>query len=123
MTIYSNKENQKDMRCPEIPTGLHGRLKIVEQVSNMSSIAKENPAVSKGGQFTPTDCTPRHNVAIIVPYRNRFGQLAVFLRHLHPFLRRQDLHYRIYVINHAHERGVQGGHGGLQVGLLHLPRC
>jgi len=101
MTIYSNKENQKDMRCPEIPTGLHGRLKMVEQVSNMSSIAKENPAVSKGGQFTPTDCTPRHNVAIIVPYRNRFGQLAVFLRHLHPFLRRQDLHYRIYVINQA----------------------
>merc|ERR1719244_808186 len=24
MTIDSNKENQKDMGCPEIPTGLHG---------------------------------------------------------------------------------------------------
>ena len=103
MTMESNRESQKDIRCPGIPTELHGRLKMEEQVSNISTIIKENPQVSLGGEFSPSNCTPRHNVAIIVPYRNRFGQLAVFLRHLHPFLRRQDLHYRIYIINQVDE--------------------
>ena len=36
--------------------------------------------------------------AIIIPYRNRFKQLMIFLRHLHPFLQRQQLMYRIIVV-------------------------
>ena len=99
----SKQDILKDNLCPEIPTGLQGRLKMVSQEFNLSSIKKENLAVSSGGQFIPPNCSPRHNVAIIIPYRNRLGQLAVFLRHIHPFLRRQDLHYRIYIINQADE--------------------
>ena len=37
-------------------------------------------------------------VAVIIPYRNRFEQLKIFLRHLHPFLQRQQLMYRIIVV-------------------------
>ena len=37
-------------------------------------------------------------VAIIVPYRNRFEQLKIFLRHMHPFLQRQQLSYQIFII-------------------------
>jgi hypothetical protein len=38
--------------------------------------------------------------------RNRFAQLVVFLKHIHPMLRRQELDYRIYVINQV-ERHVK----------------
>ena len=37
-------------------------------------------------------------VAIIVPYRNRSEQLKIFLRHMHPFLQRQQLSYQIFII-------------------------
>ena len=65
----------------------------------MPRIVSENPHVLAGGEGSPASCSTRHNVAIIVPYRDRATQLAVFLRHIHPFLQRQDLHYRVYIIN------------------------
>ena len=37
-------------------------------------------------------------VAIIIPYRNRYPQLKIFLRHIHPMLKRQQLDYRIIVV-------------------------
>jgi len=88
-------------KCPEIPTQLQGKLLIKKEVLAMSSIISENPTVLPGGEDTPVSCSTRHNVAIIVPYRDRATQLSVFLRHIHPFLRRQDLHYRVYIINQA----------------------
>ena len=37
-----------------------------------------------------------HNV-----FRDRYEQLLVFLRHIHPFLAKQQIHYRLYIINQA----------------------
>lgn len=37
-------------------------------------------------------------MVLIIPYRNRYEQLSVFLRHLHPILKRQYLDYRIIVV-------------------------
>eukprot|EP00092_Neocalanus_flemingeri_P000219 GFUD01000235.1.p1 GENE.GFUD01000235.1~~GFUD01000235.1.p1 ORF type:complete len:472 (-),score=104.34 GFUD01000235.1:169-1584(-) len=88
-------------KCNEIPSQLRGKLQIVKEVQSFSSIMKENPSVLPGGEDSPEDCSTRHNVAIIVPYRDRRSQLAVFLRHIHPVLKRQDLHYRIYIVNQA----------------------
>ena len=34
-----------------------------------------------------------------MPYRNRSSQLGIFLRNLHPLLRKQQLHYTIFVVN------------------------
>ena len=34
-----------------------------------------------------------------MPYRNRSSELGIFLRNLHPFLRKQQLHYTIFVVN------------------------
>ena len=31
--------------------------------------------------------------------RNRGGQLRVFLNHMHDFLSRQEIHYRLYLLN------------------------
>jgi len=55
--------------------------------------------VPPGGEWAPTSCVANDHVALVIPYRNRLSQLSVFLRNLHPMLRRQELHYRIYLVN------------------------
>ena len=37
-------------------------------------------------------------VAFIIPFRNRPQQLSIFLRHMHPLLKKQKLDYRIFVV-------------------------
>lgn len=51
------------------------------------------------GLWGPTDCKPDEKLAIIVPYRNRDEHLRLFIKHMHEFLRRQQLMYTIFVIN------------------------
>ncbi|CAI2733605.1 unnamed protein product [Schistosoma spindalis] len=51
------------------------------------------------GLWSPTDCKPDEKLAIIVPYRNRDLHLRLFVKHMHEFLRRQQLMYTIFVIN------------------------
>jgi len=95
-------QHQDIQLCPEIPPGLQGRLHIsTTSIPEFSEIILRNPGLRLGGEYWPTECSPRHQVAIVIPYRRRLPQLAIFLNHLHPILRRQQLHYRIYVVNQA----------------------
>ncbi|WP_395239530.1 hypothetical protein, partial [Salmonella sp. s54412] len=57
----------------------------------------------KGGAWRPTKCQAVSKVAIIIPYRKRLEQLKIFVRHMHPMLKRQLLDYRIMVIEQAGE--------------------
>ncbi|KAG6462526.1 hypothetical protein O3G_MSEX013318, partial [Manduca sexta] len=57
--------------------------------------------VALGGYYNPKKCRSRHKVAILVPYRNREKNLAVFTNHMHPFLIKQQLEYRIFIIEQA----------------------
>ncbi|KAJ8727820.1 hypothetical protein PYW08_016205 [Mythimna loreyi] len=50
------------------------------------------------GGFVPKHCNPMFSVAIVVNYRDRQKQLDVFLPYMHNFLRKQNLHYRIYLV-------------------------
>ncbi len=45
------------------------------------------------------DMSPVQRTAIIVPYRNRSAHLRRFLLHMHPYLQRQEINYRIFVVN------------------------
>jgi len=53
----------------------------------------------QGGHFIPKNCKPKFKVAICVPYRNRQEHLMYFLWYMHPILQRQDIEYKIYIIN------------------------
>ena len=64
----------------------------------MTMVENENKILSAGGQYSPKTCTPRNKVAIIIPYRDREAHLKLFLRHMHPFLRFQQLDYTIFVV-------------------------
>lgn len=51
-----------------------------------------------GGEWMPSNCAPKFSTAIIVVYRQREKQLNAFLTYMHNFLRKQLIHYRIFVI-------------------------
>ena len=63
-----------------------------------ADIIRQNPSLTPGGVGRPRDCTARHRVAVVVPYRDRRQHLNILLAHLHPMLQRQQLDYRIYVV-------------------------
>lgn len=60
--------------------------------------AELGPLLRPGGAYQPTDCLAQHHVAIIVPFRDRYAHLSVFLRNIHPFLMKQHIAYRIFII-------------------------
>lgn len=65
--------------------------------------------VSKGGSWSPPDCRSKYRVNIIVPYRNRHTQLYVFLHYLHRFLMRQEIDYRIVIVEQSQEKMFNRG--------------
>ena len=88
-----------NLKCPMIPPGLHGTIKTItnEVPSTMEEIEAIFPYLAPGGRFQPTECTSRHRVAIIVPYRDREDHLRTFLLNIHKFLQPQQLDYAIYL--------------------------
>lgn len=62
------------------------------------------PLLKPGGSFQPHDCIPKDHVAIVVPFRDRYAHLAVFLRNIHPFLMKQHIAYRIFLIEQTNGR-------------------
>lgn len=54
--------------------------------------------IGAGGEYSPSRCAPKFSTAIIVVYRQREKQLKAFLIYIHNFLRKQQIHYRIFVI-------------------------
>ena len=42
-----------------------------------------------------------HQLAVVVPFRNRFEELLEFAPHIHRFLLRQNVQHQIWVINQA----------------------
>lgn len=60
-----------------------------------------NVYISNLGEFWPEECNPSFSTAVIVPYRNRAAQLKQFLGYIHNFLRKQNIHYKIFVIEQS----------------------
>ncbi|XP_018429581.1 PREDICTED: beta-1,4-galactosyltransferase 2-like, partial [Nanorana parkeri] len=86
--------------CPDSPPGLVGRLLIeFSSPMTMERVQRENPDVTDGGKYTPSDCLSKERVAIIIPFRHREHHLKYWLHYLHPILRRQKVGYGIYIIN------------------------
>jgi len=51
-----------------------------------------------GGEWQPTGCVARYHMAVIIPCRDRDSHLKALLRHLIPLLRRQFVHFRVFVV-------------------------
>ena len=70
--------------------------RTIDDLNNF--FATSIPLLKNGGESAPKSCKSRHRVALIVPYRDREINLLVFLRNIHPFLVKQQIHYGIYLI-------------------------
>uniref|UniRef100_H2ZY98 Beta-1,4-galactosyltransferase n=2 Tax=Latimeria chalumnae TaxID=7897 RepID=H2ZY98_LATCH len=99
--VVQRSTNETQQLCPYLSPYLQG----VQQLSfssmlTLEDIQKENPNVLLG-RYQPLECHALQKVAILIPFRNREKHLVYLLKHLHPFLQRQQVHYGIYVINQA----------------------
>ena len=56
-----------------------------------------NLTIRPGGYSRP-DCSAKFRVALVIPYRDREPQLRLFVKHMHPFLTRQQLDYAVFVV-------------------------
>ena len=56
------------------------------------------PHLDLGGRYKPPNCTARHRVAIIVPYRDREEHLRTFLLNIHAFLKKQMVDYGVFIV-------------------------
>ncbi|XP_039276200.1 beta-1,4-N-acetylgalactosaminyltransferase bre-4-like [Nilaparvata lugens] len=98
--------------CPNIPQKLFGVRNVSSSPLRMSESTIETMVgpVRNGGRWSPEQCASRHIVAIIIPYRDRYEQLRTLLFHLHPLLQRQQLNYRIFLVeqfgNDTFNKGV-----------------
>ncbi|XP_074603249.1 beta-1,4-N-acetylgalactosaminyltransferase bre-4-like isoform X2 [Brevipalpus obovatus] len=116
LTNADKKHDTLDPRneCPLIPSSLVGRLPVDTDLSSDDESLEEYQlkanGLMPGGAWEPNQCRARHKVAIIIPYRDRKDHLHALLHHLHPILQRQQISYRIYVVeqfgNDTFNKGV-----------------
>ena len=64
-----------------------------------------------GGVFTTVDCVPVANMAIIIPYRNRWKPLMQLLRYMHRIWSRCGINYQLFLVQ-------QTGSGAFNKGAL-----
>ena len=96
-SLFCRAEHDQIEKCNV--TGLVGVLGVHEEdVSHQWLYEKELPFVHQGGWWSPEDCLPVQSTLIVIPFRDREDQLPILLRHLHPMLKRQQLHYRIIIV-------------------------
>nr|XP_033798348.1 beta-1,4-galactosyltransferase 3-like isoform X2 [Geotrypetes seraphini] len=103
LSVFIPLSDEKMMtHCPLKSPILVGPITVIfAKLPSERGIVKKNPFVQSGGQYRPPHCFAHYKSAIIIPHRNRELHLRYLLYYLHPFLQRQQLHYRIYVIHQA----------------------
>ena len=65
---------------------------------NWTDLETDHPELYTGGSWRPKDCVARNRVAVLVPYRDRPEHLRIFLNNMHSYFQKQQLDYRIYII-------------------------
>ncbi|KAH8369727.1 hypothetical protein KR093_000695 [Drosophila rubida] len=100
---YANSTQKPDMsmaqNCTDPDPRDGGPITPNTTLESLDIIEAElGPLLRPGGAYQPTDCIAQHHVAIIVPFRDRYAHLSVFLRNIHPFLMKQRIAYRIFII-------------------------
>ncbi|KAH6933725.1 hypothetical protein HPB50_017691 [Hyalomma asiaticum] len=73
-------------------------------VPSLGDVESEFPDVMPGGHFRPKECTSRHRVAILIPYRNRAEHLKIFIYNIHRVLARQQIDYGVFVIEQGDDK-------------------
>jgi hypothetical protein len=98
------KTSYKVSLCPSEPRFIRSRIQVetpprdFNATNNYTTEFNFTRHLKPGGYYKPLDCTARHRLLIIIPYKNRLSNLNYFLYHMHSLLQRQELEYRIVVV-------------------------
>ena len=107
--------------CPLYPSSLQGSRETVQMSEQVDWSDNANVQIGRkeyclhlasrmnavlGGRFSPDECKSREELAVIIPFRNREFHLKLLLKHLHPFLQRQQRAYQIFVVEQVNSRKV-----------------
>ncbi|XP_037915802.1 beta-1,4-N-acetylgalactosaminyltransferase bre-4 isoform X2 [Hermetia illucens] len=85
--------------CPLVPPNLDGPIEVNTTSEQMEIIEQRYQNILlPGGWYRPKECRARDRVAIIVPFRDRYAHLPIFLKNLHPFLMKQQIEYGIFIV-------------------------
>ena len=57
------------------------------------------PKVTLGQGWTPPNCNPKFQIAIIVPFRDRESHLKIFINNLIPFLQLQQISFQVFIVD------------------------
>ena len=87
---------------------LHIVIAVGRQSINVSQITNDSKTenyteVEPGGHWKPAGCYSRDRVAIVIPFRDRQTHLNILLKYLHPLLQRQQIEYRIFVVEQVRD--------------------
>ena len=86
---------------PEIERKLSHRNKSLIALGG-EFIPGSTSTLVKGDRHMHEECTiidnSKYKMAIIVPFRDRPDHLRIFLNNMHPYLMRQRLHYKIFLV-------------------------
>lgn len=98
--------------CPEDPPNLMGSIPVLKSpVPSVEDLEKRFSWLKPGGNYAPDFCRAPKKLAIVIPFRCRGEHLLLFLQHMHPFLKRQQLDYTIFIVE-------QDGNGPFNRALL-----
>lgn len=87
--------------CSAVPPYLVGPLDNSYSLLSYARLADLYPSLEPGGLWRPSNCSARHRVALVVPYRDRDDHLRIFLHNIHAFLQRQQIDYGVYVVEQS----------------------
>ncbi|XP_055381995.1 beta-1,4-N-acetylgalactosaminyltransferase bre-4 [Condylostylus longicornis] len=98
--LYNNSKTIGNITlCPMLPPDLNGPYEVDTKYEATEVVEKRFKHIFQpGGFFTPKHCAPRFHVAIIVPFRDRYTHLPIFLKNIHPFLMKQLISYEIFIV-------------------------
>lgn len=85
--------------CPDDPPNLVGAIPVKKfPVPTIEQLESRFSWLKPGGHYAPESCKVIKKVAIVIPFRCRGEHLLLFLQHMHPFLKKQQLDYTIFII-------------------------
>ncbi|CAH1792542.1 unnamed protein product [Owenia fusiformis] len=100
-----NGRKVKPIDCKDLRHGLVGELKMAKHNATNHTLHTE-PApealptytTDKRGRWFPLSCQPKQKTVIVIPFRDRYEHLKIFIEHFVPILQRQLLDYIIVVV-------------------------
>ena len=84
VNLKENKTATKLPLCTEIPRNIGTRINVKLTPNGFNATGNTEFEFTKnlmpGGHYRPVDCTARHRVLILIPYKNRLQNLVIRLK-------------------------------------------